>query len=136
RGPARCQWTWSARPAAHWAVPRAIRVTRFLASRRSMRSAGTPGWGGVRSMWLAPAGGGCGGPGLVPAGPPQGWWSVVEVQVALGPLALVEGVGVGVVVVGQVRCLDQGIGQGPQRRGAAGDHGRAEPDDGLGAQQP
>jgi hypothetical protein len=54
---------------------------------------------------------GCGGPGLVPAGPPQGKWSVV--QVALGSLALVEGVGVGVVVVGQVGRLDQGVGEGP-----------------------
>jgi hypothetical protein len=54
-------------------------------------------------------------PGAVPARPPQGRWSVVEIQVGL--LALMEGVGVG--VISQVGCLDQSVGQRPERTGAA-----------------
>jgi len=50
----------------------------------------------------------------------------------LGLFALVEGVGVGVVVVGQVGRLDQGVGQRPQGRGAAAEAGGAQVHEGLG----
>src|SRR5919204_486788 len=50
----------------------------------------------------------------------------------LGLLALVVGVGVGVVGLSQVGGLDQRISQRPQRGRRAGDNGRAEPHDRLG----
>src|SRR5215207_410147 len=114
------------------AVRAATKATRMAASSRSVRSpvgSGAAGFGSMRSMC-----GSCAEDAAARGsgpGPPQYRGSLVGGT--LGLCALVEGVGVGVVVVGQVGRLGEGVGQGAHGRGGAAEAGAAQAHQGLGA---
>src|SRR4029453_11700100 len=107
------------------AVSAATRATRTAASSRSVRSPVGPGAAG--SVWVRSMCGSCAegaAARAVEPGPPQCRGSLVGGT--LGLLALVEGVGVGVVGLGQVGRLGEGVGQGAHGRGGAAEAGAAQ----------